>query len=225
MSVSERITLSRPTQRSAFVFIGPSNAASQADTSGTFAACFAPSYCQSHHRLAIYRNSARMRSRTAWYRGSSSFDRKDSYLVEFLDLPTDHSEADLHDGLVAKLKDFLIELGGDFCFAGSHYPVQVGGRDFETCSFSTVASVLTSGLMRPILRPNCSASVDRLLTPSHQCEWESDYRVGREAPGTRGGRATRPASRIWRRGWTPRRKRGERGTQGLSYLVVSKDEV
>jgi predicted nuclease of restriction endonuclease-like (RecB) superfamily len=56
---------------------------------------------------------------------------KDSYLVEFLDLPKDHSEADLHDGLVAKLKDFLLELGRDFCFVGSHYPVQVGGRDFE----------------------------------------------------------------------------------------------
>jgi predicted nuclease of restriction endonuclease-like (RecB) superfamily len=56
---------------------------------------------------------------------------KDSYLVEFLNLPKEHSEADLHDGLVAKLKDFLIELGRDFCFVGSHYPVQVGGRDFE----------------------------------------------------------------------------------------------
>jgi predicted nuclease of restriction endonuclease-like (RecB) superfamily len=56
---------------------------------------------------------------------------KDSYLVDFLDLPKDHSEADLHDGLVAKLKDFLIELGRDFCFVGSHYPIQVGTRDFE----------------------------------------------------------------------------------------------
>jgi predicted nuclease of restriction endonuclease-like (RecB) superfamily len=56
---------------------------------------------------------------------------KDSYLVEFLDLANDHSEADLHRGLVEKLKDFLIELGRDFCFIGSHYPVQVGGRDFE----------------------------------------------------------------------------------------------
>jgi predicted nuclease of restriction endonuclease-like (RecB) superfamily len=56
---------------------------------------------------------------------------RDSYLVEFLDLPKDHSEANLHDGLVAKLRDFLIELGRDFCFVGSHYPVQVGGRDFE----------------------------------------------------------------------------------------------
>lgn len=56
---------------------------------------------------------------------------KDSYLVEFLNLPPDHSEADLHRGLVARLKDFLIELGRDFCFVGSHYPVQVGKKDFE----------------------------------------------------------------------------------------------
>jgi predicted nuclease of restriction endonuclease-like (RecB) superfamily len=56
---------------------------------------------------------------------------KDSYPVEFLGLPRDHSEADLHDGLVAKLKDFLVELGRDFCFVGSRYPIQVGGADFE----------------------------------------------------------------------------------------------
>jgi predicted nuclease of restriction endonuclease-like (RecB) superfamily len=56
---------------------------------------------------------------------------KDSYLVEFLDLPQGHSEADLQRGLVEQLKNFLIELGRDFCYVGSHYPVQVGGRDFE----------------------------------------------------------------------------------------------
>jgi predicted nuclease of restriction endonuclease-like (RecB) superfamily len=56
---------------------------------------------------------------------------KDSYLVEFLDLPKGHSGADLHDALVEHLKDFLIELGRDFCFVGSHYPLQVGGDDFE----------------------------------------------------------------------------------------------
>ncbi|MSU49570.1 MAG: DUF1016 domain-containing protein [Opitutus sp.] len=55
---------------------------------------------------------------------------KDSYLVEFLQLAAGHSEADLHRGLVARLKDFLIELGRDFCFIGSEYPLQVGGRDF-----------------------------------------------------------------------------------------------
>jgi predicted nuclease of restriction endonuclease-like (RecB) superfamily len=56
---------------------------------------------------------------------------KDAYLVEFLNLPREHSEADLHRGLVEQLKNFLIELGRDFCFVGSHYPVQVGKRDFE----------------------------------------------------------------------------------------------
>lgn len=56
---------------------------------------------------------------------------KDSYMLEFLGLPDTHAEADLHSGLVTKLKDFLIELGRDFCFVGSKYPLQVGDRDFE----------------------------------------------------------------------------------------------
>ena len=55
---------------------------------------------------------------------------KDAYMLEFLGLPIEHAEADLHRGLLLKLKDFLIELGHDFCFVGSQYPVQVGGRDF-----------------------------------------------------------------------------------------------
>ena len=55
---------------------------------------------------------------------------KDSYSVEFLNLPADHSEADLHSGLLGRLRAFLIELGRDFCFVGSEFPVQVGGRDF-----------------------------------------------------------------------------------------------
>src|SRR6266702_5442978 len=55
---------------------------------------------------------------------------RDTYNVEFLGLPSVHAEADLHRGLLDKLKDFLIELGRDFCFVGSEYPLQGGGRDF-----------------------------------------------------------------------------------------------
>lgn len=55
---------------------------------------------------------------------------KDAYMVEFLGLREDHSEADLHQALLYRLKDFLIELGNDFCFIGSEYPLQIGGRDF-----------------------------------------------------------------------------------------------
>lgn len=55
---------------------------------------------------------------------------KDAYMVEFLALSETHSESDLHQGLLNRLKDFLIELGRDFCFVGSEFPVQVGKRDF-----------------------------------------------------------------------------------------------
>jgi predicted nuclease of restriction endonuclease-like (RecB) superfamily len=55
---------------------------------------------------------------------------KDAYMLEFLGLQGDHSESDLHQGLLDKLKAFLGELGRDFCFVGSQFPVQVGGRDF-----------------------------------------------------------------------------------------------
>jgi predicted nuclease of restriction endonuclease-like (RecB) superfamily len=55
---------------------------------------------------------------------------KDSYVLEFLNLPDDHSEADLHQGLLRQLRDFISEMGRDFCFIGSEYPLQVGNRDF-----------------------------------------------------------------------------------------------
>jgi predicted nuclease of restriction endonuclease-like (RecB) superfamily len=55
---------------------------------------------------------------------------RDAYAVEFLGLPSSHVEADLHRALLENLKSFLIELGRDFCFVGSEFPLQVGGRDF-----------------------------------------------------------------------------------------------
>ena len=50
--------------------------------------------------------------------------------IEFLELPRGHAERDFHRGLLVKLKDFLGELGRDFCFIGTEFPVQVGDRDF-----------------------------------------------------------------------------------------------
>jgi predicted nuclease of restriction endonuclease-like (RecB) superfamily len=55
---------------------------------------------------------------------------KDTYLLDFLELPADHSESDLQRALVKNLKQFLIELGPDFCFAGEELRLQVGGQDF-----------------------------------------------------------------------------------------------
>ena len=56
---------------------------------------------------------------------------KDTYLLDFLDLPEGHSEADLQRGLVANLKKSLIELGRGFAFVGEQYLLQVGGKDFR----------------------------------------------------------------------------------------------
>ena len=56
---------------------------------------------------------------------------KDTYLLDFLDLPEVHSEADLQRALVANLKRFLLELGRDFSFVGEQYLLQVGGKDFR----------------------------------------------------------------------------------------------
>ena len=56
---------------------------------------------------------------------------KDSYLVDFLDLPDKHSEADLQTGLLRNLRRFLMELGDGFAFVGEKVRVQVGNQDFE----------------------------------------------------------------------------------------------
>jgi predicted nuclease of restriction endonuclease-like (RecB) superfamily len=55
---------------------------------------------------------------------------KDAYSLELLNLPPQHSKADLHGGLLDQLRTFLVELGPDFCFVGSEFPPQVGGQDF-----------------------------------------------------------------------------------------------
>ena len=55
---------------------------------------------------------------------------KDRYLLDFLQLPDDHAERDLQQGLVTNLKQFLLELGRDFCFVGEQFCIQVGTQDF-----------------------------------------------------------------------------------------------
>ena len=52
------------------------------------------------------------------------------YVLEFLNLPEQHTETDLQKGLVAQMKSFLLELGKDFLFMGQEYRLQVGNKDF-----------------------------------------------------------------------------------------------
>lgn len=57
---------------------------------------------------------------------------RDRYVFEFLDLPETYSENDLQKALVAKLKNFLLELGRDFAYMGEEYRLIVGMKDFHS---------------------------------------------------------------------------------------------
>ena len=55
---------------------------------------------------------------------------RDSYVLEFLNLPPNHKEKDLRKAIVSNLKNFILEFGKDFAFIGDEYRLQVGNRDF-----------------------------------------------------------------------------------------------
>ena len=55
---------------------------------------------------------------------------KDPYHFEFLDMGGDVNERQIEQGLINRLKQFLIELGVGFAFVGSQYHLEVGGKDF-----------------------------------------------------------------------------------------------
>jgi predicted nuclease of restriction endonuclease-like (RecB) superfamily len=55
---------------------------------------------------------------------------KDTYVLDFLNLPEIHSEKDLQKSIVSNLKDFILEFGKDFTFIGQEYRVQVGKHDY-----------------------------------------------------------------------------------------------
>ena len=55
---------------------------------------------------------------------------RDSYVLEFLDVPKDYREKDMRKSIIANLKQFILEFGKDFTFMGEEYRVQVGNTDF-----------------------------------------------------------------------------------------------
>ena len=55
---------------------------------------------------------------------------RDSYVLEFLDIPEDYKEKDLRKSIIANIKQFILEFGKDFTFVGEEYRVQVGNTDF-----------------------------------------------------------------------------------------------
>ncbi len=56
---------------------------------------------------------------------------RDSYVLEFLDIPENHKEKELRKAITANLRDFILEFGKDFTLVGEEYRVQVGNTDFN----------------------------------------------------------------------------------------------
>ena len=55
---------------------------------------------------------------------------KDPYIFGFLSLSKEAQERDLERGLLARIRDFLLELGAGFAFMGSQYHLEVGGQNY-----------------------------------------------------------------------------------------------
>jgi len=55
---------------------------------------------------------------------------RDSYVLEFLDIPETHKEKELRDSIVINIRNFILEFGTDFTFVGNEYRIQVGNKDF-----------------------------------------------------------------------------------------------
>jgi len=55
---------------------------------------------------------------------------RDNYTLEFLGLPQEYNETELRQAIVNNLRDFILEFGKDFTFAGSEYRLQVGNTDY-----------------------------------------------------------------------------------------------
>jgi len=54
----------------------------------------------------------------------------DTYVLDFLGLPENHSEKDLQKGLADNFKHFVLEFGKDFAFVGQDYRLSVGNNDY-----------------------------------------------------------------------------------------------
>jgi predicted nuclease of restriction endonuclease-like (RecB) superfamily len=65
---------------------------------------------------------------------------KDSYLLDFLDLPERHSEADLQTGLLRNLRKFLMELGDGFALSARRSACRWATRILNSICSSTTAT-------------------------------------------------------------------------------------
>ncbi|MDR2615072.1 MAG: PDDEXK nuclease domain-containing protein [Oscillospiraceae bacterium] len=64
------------------------------------------------------------------YRLQAKLAVKDDYNFDFIEMGVEHSEAELEAGIIGNIRSFLTEMGGDFCFIGSQYRLDVADDDY-----------------------------------------------------------------------------------------------
>ena len=60
------------------------------------------------------------------HEGRADFEIKDPFVLEFLGLKDEYSEAELEEALIRELEQFLLELGNDFAFIARQKRLRVG---------------------------------------------------------------------------------------------------
>ena len=63
------------------------------------------------------------------YRHQAKLAVKDEYSFDFLEMGAEHSEEELENAIIKKIRAFLIEMGGLYTFIGNQYHLNVDGDD------------------------------------------------------------------------------------------------
>ncbi|MBI1223835.1 MAG: DUF1016 family protein [Bacteroidetes bacterium] len=56
---------------------------------------------------------------------------KDDYAFDFLELGDQHSEYQLEQAILQNIRQFLVEMGGDFCFIANQFPLELSSKDYR----------------------------------------------------------------------------------------------
>lgn len=56
---------------------------------------------------------------------------KDDYAFGFLELGDHHSEYQMEQAILQNIRQFLIEMGGDFCFIANQFPLALNNKDYR----------------------------------------------------------------------------------------------
>src|SRR3990167_5493290 len=64
------------------------------------------------------------------YKDQAKLAVKDEYTFDFLELGEEHSEKELEIALMERVRRFLIEMGGHFCYIGNQYRLEIDDKEY-----------------------------------------------------------------------------------------------